>query len=426
MNDSLQTTKPQKQKLGLTTKILVAMIAGIVIGALLHMLPKTELLQDYVINGALDLGGKIFLTILKMLVVPIVFVSLVCGTCQLGDVKSFGRLAGKTLVFYFLTTALAITLALIIASLLGTGEGSHLVTGKHFTTQEIPSLKNVILEMFPSNPVAALASGNMLQVIIFSILFGLAITWSGEQGKRIANFFNDINEIVMQLMHMVISLAPIGVFCLVATIFARLGLDLIAQLIGYFITVLIVLFVHLLVSYPVLLRLFGKLNPLPFFRKMLPAMLFAFSTSSSNASIPVVLDIVEEKLGVKNRVASFIIPLGATVNMDGTAIMQGVATVFIANAYGIPLGLGDFLIVILTATLASVGTAGIPSVGLITLTMVLQQVGLPIEGIALIIGVDRLLDMTRTAINVAGDATVACIVGRSEKALDMNVYQAEE
>ena len=262
----------------------------------------------------------------------------------------------------------------------------------------------------------------MLQIIVFSLLFGAALAAAGEAGKRIGAIFRDLNEVVMHFITMMLQLAPYGIFCLVAVTFAQMGFNLIGQLFGYFSIVLLVLLLHLIVTYSLLLKFVGGLNPLMFFRKFYPCMLFAFSTSSSNASIPVVLETVEHKLGVKNSVASFIVPLGATINMDGTAIMQGVATVFIAHVYNVPIGLTGYLMVILMATLASIGTAGIPSVGLITLAMVLKQVNVPVEGIALIIGVDRLLDMARTAINVSGDAVVACIVAKSEKGMDTEVY----
>ena len=412
-------------KMGLTRKILIAMTLGIIVGLVLHAIPPSKYLDTFVINGILDAVGKIFINILKMLVVPIVFVSLVTGICNLGDSKKFGQLAAKTILFYLFTTALAITLALTIASIMQVGAHSNLVAPNNFSTQALPSLKETFINIFPSNPVSAMASGNMLQIIVFSVLLGLAITLSGKAGEHIADFFKSFNVVILNLTKIVINVAPYGVFCLIAAMLAKLGLDLIWQLIGYFITVLIVLFVHLFLSYPLLLRFIGGLNPLPFYRKMFSAMVFAFSTASSNAALPVVLNTVETKLGVKNRIAAFIIPLGATVNMDGTAIMQGVATVFIANAYNIDIGLIGYLLVVLTATLASIGTAGIPSVGLITLTMVLQQVGLPVEGIALIIGVDRLLDMVRTAVNITGDSAISCIVAKSEQAIDLTTYNKQ-
>jgi Na+/H+-dicarboxylate symporter len=268
-----------------------------------------------------------------------------------------------------------------------------------------------------------MAESNMLQIIVFALLFGTAITWSGHNGDRIKLFFKDLDVVIMNLVLLVIKVTPYGVFCLVTKVFASNGFPLFIELGGYFATVTFTLLLHLFFTYGVFIHLLTRINPIIFFKKMFSAQLFAFSTSSSNASIPVVLDTVEKKLGVRESIASFVIPLGATVNMDGTAIMQGVATIFIANAYHIHLTLAALLKVVLTATLASIGTAGVPSMGLITLMMVLMQVGLPAEGIALIIGIDRLLDMLRTAVNITGDAMVALVIGVREKQFNLEIYE---
>lgn len=407
----------------LTKKIIIAMVLGILAGLCFFYLPQSPFIDDYITNGFFDFGGKVFISVLKMLVVPIVFVSLVCGTFSLDNSLNVGRIATRTIVLYIITTALAITLALIVADLfnLGAGTSTHGLTAP-FKPEQAPSIKATLLNIFPSNPIRAMAEGNMLQIIIFAILFGIAITWAGEHGERMKQFFIDLDQVVMKLVTIVIKVAPYGVFCLVAKIFSQNGLPLFLHLTGYFCAVIFVLALQLFLTYGMLLKYIAKLNPLTFYRKMFPAMLFAFSTSSSNASIPVVLDSVERKLGVKESIGSFVIPLGATINMDGTAIMQGVATVFIANSYQMHLSVMAFLKVIVTATLASIGTAGVPSVGLITLMMVLMQVGLPIEGIALIIGIDRLLDMMRTAVNVSGDAMVSCVVAVKEKQIDLNRF----
>jgi len=280
----------------------------------------------------------------------------------------------------------------------------------------------VVINIFPSNPVQAMSEGNMLQIIVFSLLMGVAIARSGKAGERARAVFEAFNEVIMSMVTILMHLAPYGVFCLLAKLFAGLGYNAIGDLFDYFICVVLVLLIHALLVYPLILSLFTRLNPITFFMNIRPAMLFAFSTSSSSATLPVTLTVAENRLGVGNSVASFTLPLGATINMDGTAIMQGVATVFIAQAFNVDIGLGGYLMVILTATLASVGTAGVPGVGLITLTMVLQQVGLPVEGIALIIGVDRLLDMMRTAVNVSGDSMVATIIGHQEKQLDVDRF----
>ena len=416
--------------MNLTQRILLAMAAAILLGSLSQQillwseLPSwlASTLRDGLAGGLFYVGGQIFVASLKVLVVPLVFISLVCGTCQLQGQSSLGRLSFKTIALYLMTTAIAISIAILVAELLQPGVGINLETAVEFTAPAAQPLSQVFINIFPSNPVKAMAEGNMLQVIVFAILIGLAISRSGAPGERLAKQFNDWNEIMMTLVSLLMKLAPYGVFCLLFTLFAKQGLGVIGDLALYMVTVLLVLFVHGLGVYPLLLQSFSRLNPLIFLQKMRNTQLFAFSTASSSATIPVTLKAVEQRLGVSNRIASFTVPLGATINMDGTAIMQGVATVFIAQAFGLELGLTDYLLVITTATLASVGTAGVPGVGLVTLAMVLQQVGLPVEGIALIIGVDRILDMVRTAVNVTGDAAVSCIVANSENAINKETF----
>ena len=405
---------------------------GISLGALLQWLalPQDHLFNAVVLNGFIDGGGRIFIALLKMLVVPLVFVSLVCGAASLGDTGSVGRLGGKTIGLYLLTTAVAVSLAMMIALATDPGlrgeSAGDLASASTFEPKPAPSVKDTFINVVPSNPIAAMADGKMLQVILFALLFGLALSKAGASGEKLRGFFSDLNDVMMRLISMIIALTPIGVFCLMTQLGATLGLAEIAKVAMYFATIVIALLVHASLVYPLLLKTLTGLNPLVFLRKMREALLVAFSTSSSGATLPVTLRTVEHKLGVQNNVASFAVPLGATINMDGTAIMQGVATVFIAQFYGIDLGLSALLTVVLTATLASIGTAAVPGVGLITLTLVLDQVGLPVEGIALIIGVDRLLDMLRTAVNVTGDATVATIVASSEGQLDREVFGAPE
>uniref|UniRef100_A0A486XY03 Proton/glutamate symporter n=1 Tax=Rheinheimera sp. BAL341 TaxID=1708203 RepID=A0A486XY03_9GAMM len=424
----------QNNKLGLTARIVIGMTAGILVGfffkwliagqdeRILHLFGMALPLKAFFIDGVFHVGGEIFIASLKMLVVPLVFVSLVCGTCSLSDTSSLGRLGGKTIGLYLVTTAIAISLAIFAALLVGPGQGVEMQSDASFDISEAPSLSQVFINIFPSNPIESMASGNMLQIIVFAVLFGLAMALSGKAGERLALVFNDLSEVIMKLVTLLMNLAPYGVFFLMAKLFTTLGFETIASLAKYFAVVLVVLLVHGLLSYSIILKLLSGLSPLIFLRKMRDAALFGFSTSSSNATMPITMETVTKKLGVKNSIASFTVPLGATINMDGTAIMQGVATVFIAQVFAVDLTLTDYLMVILTATLASIGTAGVPGVGLIMLAMVLQQVGLPVEGIALIIGVDRLLDMTRTAVNVTGDAMVSCIVGKSEKEFDINVF----
>ena len=418
--------------MSLTQRILIAMGLGLVLGSLLQWiaLPEDHFLNAFALNGVIDAGGKIFITLLKMLVVPLVFVSLVCGAASLGDTGSVGRLGGKTIGLYLLTTAIAVSMAMLIALTTDPGLGGESANQAQaataFEPKTAPSVKDTFINVVPGNPIAAMADGKMLQVILFALLFGLALSRAGTSGQKLRAFFVDLNEVMMRLITMIIVLTPIGVFCLMTQLGATLGLAEIAKVAMYFATIVIALLAHAALVYPLLLKSLTGLSPLAFLAKMREPLLVAFSTSSSGATLPVTLRTVEHKLGVPNNVASFAVPLGATINMDGTAIMQGVATIFIAQFYGIDLGLTALLTVVLTATLASIGTAAVPGVGLITLTLVLDQVGLPVEGIALIIGVDRLLDMLRTAVNVTGDATVATIVASSEDQLDREAVNTPE
>ena len=402
------------------------MVLGLFVGSFFHWMGAEDgFITKFLVNGVFDFGGQIFIASLKLLVVPLVFFSLVCGASNLSDGSSMGRIGLKTLALYMFTTAIAITLALTVATTVNPGLGIDLLTSTEFVAKEAPSLKQVLINIFPTNPLKSMVDGNMLQVIVFAILVGVAISRCGDIGIRVRASLQDWNEVIMRLILMMMSVAPIGVFCLMVTLFATMGLSAIADLIKYFLTVILVLFLHFSLTYSTLIRLLAGLNPITFYRRFSPVMAYAFSTSSSNATLPITLEAVQHRIGVKNEVASFTVPLGATINMDGTAIMQGVATVFIAQAYNIDISLTGYLMVILTATLASIGTAGVPGVGLITLALVLQQVGLPVEGIALIIGVDRLLDMIRTAINVTGDAAVSTIVGRTEGKFDEAIFSGQ-
>ncbi len=423
----------------LTLRILIGMGSGFVLGSLFHVLLNglvlggvellPALLSDenfvryFVLDGLMYVVGKIFINSLMLLVVPLVLASLVCGASNISDGAKMGRLGGKAVGLYLFTTAIAVTLALTVALIVEPGRGIEVAPPQDFVPKAAPSLAQVIIDIFPSNPVAAMANGQMLQIIVFAILLGVAIAHAGEAGQRIKGVFEDLNAVIMRLITMLIQLAPYGVFCLMTKLFADVGWQEIVKLGVYFLTVMGVLAIHAGLVYPLIIRFVGGLDPYRFYTKAREPMLVAFSTASSGATLPVTLRTVEYRLGVSNEIASFTVPLGATINMDGTAIMQGVATVFIAQYFNIGLDFVDYLMVILTATMASVGTAGVPGVGLIMLTMVLQQVGLPVEGIMLIIGVDRLLDMMRTAVNVAGDAMVASVVARSEGQLDRDVFE---
>ena len=413
----------------LTVHIFIGLLAGFFTGVAIHYITLyfpdagfSTFLKESVVNGFFHIFGKIFINTLKLMIVPLVLVSLVCGVASTEEVKSLGRLGIKTFVLYVATTAIAITLALLVAEMINPGAGIDLHTSANFQAAHPPSMAQVLINIFPSNPVKAMADGNMLQVIVFAILLGVTLTRTGDAGERIAKIFFDLNVVVMQMVHLIMKFAPYGVFFLVAKVFAEQGPDILENIGAYVLCVLFALVLHVVVTYMSILRFMAGLNPLMFLRKMWLALISAFSTASSAATMPITMEIVEKKLGVRNSVASFTIPLGTTVNMDGTAIMQGVATVFIASAYGMDLTLGNFLTVIATATLASIGTAAVPGAGMITLAMVLGQVGLPAEAIGMILGVDRILDMSRTAVNVTGDAVVTCFIARTEKALDLSVF----
>jgi Na+/H+-dicarboxylate symporter len=410
----------------LTRRILIGLALGVVLGAILNGQAADRAIVAFLVDGVFYVGGQIFLASLKLLIVPLVLVSLACGTASLEDVTKLGRIGGKTLVLYLLTTAIAISLAIVAAILIQPGAGIELPTAATgFTASEAPGLAETLINIFPENPFEAMAEAQMLQVIVFAILLGIAITLAGDAGRDLLRVFESANAVVMKLVFLLMQVAPYGVFCLIAKVFAEQGYEVFGSLVRYFMVVLGVLVLHALVTYPTLLLVFGRLGPVAFFRKLRAPMTVAFSTASSGATLPVTLRTTEERLGVDGSIASFTIPLGATINMDGTAIMQGVATVFIAQAYGVEIGPSGYLTVVLTATLASVGTAGVPGVGTVMLAMVLRQMDLPVEGIGLILGVDRLLDMTRTAVNITGDAAVSCIVARSEGRLDLETFRAD-
>lgn len=409
----------------MTTKILIWMVAGLVLGSVINVFASDmAFVQDYFVNGLFHVLGAIFINLLKMLVVPLVTFSLICGVCGIGDIKKLGRVGLKSFLLFMFTTASAITLAVFMATLIAPGKDFDLAATEQtvFEAPDAPPLTQVFIDLIPSNPVAAYAEGNMLQIIFFTILFAVCILMIGERGRPIIDVVERLNEVMMKVVTVVMSIAPYGVFALMAKTFSLQGLGLILPMISYFSVVVLVLLLHLTGTLMLLLKFAGRVSPLMFLKKMRGVQIFAFCTSSSNATIPVTLIAVEKRLGVDNSTASFVVPFGATINMDGTAIMQGVATVFIANVYGIELGLAGYLTVIGMAVLASIGTAGVPGVGLIMLAMVFNQVGLPVEGIALIMGVDRLLDMMRTAVNVTGDATVTTIVARGEDGISMDTF----
>ena len=415
-----ETQKKEKKKIGLTTKIFIALLAGAVFGIILcYAVPSGHIKDDIIVEGVLYVVGQGFIKLMKMLVVPLVFCSLVCGSMSIGDTKKLGTVGARTLIFYLATTALAVTLEL---SGVGLDMSTIKTNAASVETMKATSLTDTLLNIIPDNPINSLASGEMLQIIVFALIIGVILAKLGERAETVANFFSQFNDIMMEMTMMIMALAPIGVFCLISRTFANIGFSAFVPLAKYMIGVLLALAIQCFGVYQILLKIFTGLNPIKFIKKFFPVMAFAFSTATSNATIPMSIDTLSKKVGVSKKISSFTIPLGATINMDGTSIMQGVAVVFAAQAFGIHLSPMDYVTVIGTATLASVGTAGVPSVGLVTLTMVFNSVGLPVEAIGLIMGIDRILDMTRTAVNITGDAVCTTIVAHQNGALDKNVF----
>ena len=402
-------------KNNLTKKIFLSFFFGIIFGILLNLL--SNLLPNFFDTSTivLEFGGNIFLKIIKMLVVPIVFFSLLTGVANLSDISSIGRIGIKTICLYLITTLFAITISLLIGYLINPGEEINIsISNESINIKEAPTFLEVILNIIPDNPFKSLTEGNMLQVIFFALLLGTCL--SGLEKKTfLLNFFEGMNALVLKMLSALMIIAPIGIFCLISKTFATQGISSIIELLKYFFGVVTVIFIQLSFVYLPFVKIFGGISILKFLNGIKEIILFAFSTSSSSATIPVTLENLNKNFKVKKKVSSFTVPLGATINMDGTAIMQGMATIFIANIYNIELLLTDFLSIILTATLASIGTAGVPGVGIIMLGMVLTQVGLPLEGIAIVMGVDRILDMIRTALNVTGDAMVTLVINKKEK-----------
>ena len=424
----MENTKAKK-KIGLTTKIFIALIAGALFGMVLHYgVPAGHIKDDILVEGVLYIVGQGFIRLMKMLVVPLVFCSIVCGSMSIGDTKKLGTVGVRTLAFYLATTALAICVALTMGNILDPGVGLDMsaisANAAEVQTMESTSMATTLLNIIPDNPLKSLATGEMLQIIVFALIVGIILAKLGEKTEVVANFFSQFNDIMMEMTMMVMSLAPIGVFCLISRTFAGIGFSAFLPLAKYMIGVLLALCVQCFVVYLGMLKIFSGLNPIKFIKKFFPVMAFAFSTATSNATIPMSIDTLATKMGVSKRISSFTIPLGATINMDGTAIMQGVAVVFAAQAFGIVLTPADYATVIGTATLASIGTAGVPSVGLVTLTMVFNSVGLPVEAIGLIMGIDRILDMARTAVNITGDAVCTTIVAHQNNALDKEVFKS--
>jgi len=417
-----------KKSVGLSTKIFIALIVGTLLGVGIHyLIPVGEVRDDIIVEGILYVIGQGFIRLMQMLVVPLVFCSLICGSMAIGDTKTLGKVGIKTVLFYLLTTALAIVIALVIAYIVNPGIGLDMeaVQKEEIAPITETSLADTLLNIIPKNPVSSLASGDMLPIILFALFVGIMLAKLGDKASGVADFFTGFNDVMMEMTRAIMRIAPIGVFCLIARTFANLGFSAFQPMMKYMGGVALALLIQCFLIYQLLLFAFTRLNPAKFIKKFAPVMGFAFSTATSNATIPMSIDTLEKRMGVSKQISSFTIPLGATVNMDGTSIMQGVAVVFVAQAYGIELTAENLMTVVLTATLASIGTAGVPSVGLVTLSMVLTSVGLPVEGIALIMGIDRILDMARTAVNVTGDAVCTTIIAVQERMLDKEVFNSD-
>lgn len=407
----------------LTRNILLGMFFGFAVGSLAYyfdFIPSS--IEDFIQVYIFNLGGSIFINLLKMLIVPLVFFSLVSGISSLSSLQSLGNITLKTISLYLGTTAIAVSLSLFVASIFKPGAGYSSDIAAPEKLPEGQSVYSTILDIFPSNIIEAMANNQMLAIVFFSILFGLALNKTNHLTGNLSESFEKLNTVFMQLVLMIMSYAPIGVFCLIGKFVITDGLDIFQEAFMYVVLLISVLLFHAIVTYSIFLKIFTNLSPLVFFKKMKETAIFAFSTSSSAATIPVTLKTVTTDLGVNKNIASFVIPVGATINMDGTAIMQGMATVFIAQMSGIDLSLFQYMQVVLLAVIASVGAAAVPSAGTITLVIILQQFGLPLEAIGIILAVDRILDMIRTSVNVTGDATVACIVAHSEGLLDKEVF----
>ncbi len=404
-----------------TNKVLFAMLFGIFVGLLLNNLFLNEnILLN--INIIFNTISSIFLILLKMIVLPLIFVSVLAGIVSISDISMLGRIGIKTLSLYILTTIIAISLALLVSSFINY-DASNISLVNNINIDNIENTQGSVLSVFiPENFFQALSEGNVIQVLFFAIFLGIASSLIKNDIPQFINLIENLNKIFNKMVLIIIKLTPIAVFCLLAETFSIQGIGVFMPILKYFLVVILVLLIHFFATYSLLLTIFSNLNNKTFYTKLKSLIIFTFSTSSSNASIPFTLKTVNNDFGVDKSVSSFSIPLGATINMDGTAIMQGCATFFLASYYGINLEFGDFVTIILTATMASIGTAGVPGAGIIMLSLILTEVGIPLEGIGLLLGVDRLLDMLRTSINVCGDTCITCIVANNEKLIDLKKY----
>lgn len=399
--------------LKLWQKIIIALVLGALTGAVLG--PNAEYIKPI---------GTLFINLIKMLIVPLIFSSLVVGICSMDDIKKMGRIGAKSFGIYLLTTAIAIMIGLVMGTLLQPGAGLNMAMPTEMAAaKEAPAFINTLLNMVPKNPVAAMSSGSVLQIIVFALLLGVSINLAGEKGKPVASVFESFAEIMYKMTHIVMAFAPYGVFALMAWVAGKFGLDVLLPLATVIFAVYVGAIIHVLMTLTFGgIMLYSRLNPIRYWRGIIDAQAVAFTTTSSSGTLPVTMECARTNLGVSKPISSFVLPLGATINMDGTALYQGVAALFVAQAFGIDLSTGQYITIILTSTLASIGSAGVPGAGLIMLSLVLTSVGLPLEGLAVIAGIDRILDMARTTVNVTGDLMVSVLVAKSEGELDEETY----
>lgn len=403
------------RSMALWKKILIGMVLGGIVGAVMG--PDAEVLKPI---------GTLFINAIKMLIVPLVFCSLVVGVTSMQDTRKMGRIGLKSVVLYLGTTAVAISIGLGLATVLTPGAGLDMaVTEAAPVAKEAPTLVQTLLNMIPKNPISALAAGNILQIIVFALGLGVALTLCGEKAEPAIKVFESLAEAMYKLTELVMKLAPYGVFGLMAWVAGKYGMDILLPLIKVIAVAYIGSIIHVLVFYSGMVSVLGRLNPVRYLKGLVNPAAVAFTTTSSSGTLPATIKAAREEMGVSKGISSFVLPLGATINMDGTALYQGVCALFIAQAFGIDLAFSDYLLIIMTSTLASIGTAGVPGAGLIMLSLVLTTVGLPIEGLAIVAGIDRILDMARTSVNVCGDLMVSVLVGKSEDELDEAVYNKE-
>ena len=409
------------KKLKLTTKIFIGLIIGIIVGLLMQSIP--EIAQSYI-----KPIGTLFLNMIKMIIVPLVFSSLVVGAASIGDPKALGRIGGKTVLYYLITTAMAVSIGLVLATIMNPGAGLEIpvVAAAAAEAAKVPSVLDTLLNIIPSNPLKGLIEGNILQVITFALFLGVGSTFlPKEKAAPFINFFDSVAEIMYKITTFIMWFAPFGIFGLIVPVVSQYGIDVLKPLSMVILAVYIGCFLHAILVYSIAVKYFAKMSPMKFFKGIAPAAITAFSTCSSSGTLPVTIRSTRENLGVSEKIASFVLPLGATINMDGTALYQGVCALFIAQVYGIDLSGVQMVTIILTATLGSIGTAGVPGAGLIMLTLVLQSVGLPLEGLILVAGVDRILDMARTCVNVIGDASCAVVVNATENHIEKSINNLE-